>query len=86
MSRSLRQAGSRPSLDVQESSVENAYNGVDIIAYDRSTITGRITDLRVDSLFNDGITPSTGFWCSGLDRTFNRFGLDCSKLCAGAGE
>ena len=56
-------------LEMQDSSVENAVRGVAIRAYDRSTITGEITDLRVDSLRNDGIFAATGFLCSGLDRT-----------------
>ena len=66
-------------LEVQELSVENAMDGFDIFAYDRSTVTGRITDFRVDSLFNDAIAPFTGFPCSGLDKTYNQFGIDCSK-------
>ena len=66
-------------LEVQESSVENTGDGLLINAYDRSTIAGQITDLRVDSLFNDGIAAGTGFSCSGLDKTFNRFLQDCSK-------
>ena len=56
-------------LEVQDSSVENAVRGLAIQAYDRSTITGEITDLRVDSLRNDGIFAATGFLCSGLDQT-----------------
>jgi hypothetical protein len=67
-------------LEIQEFSVENTFDGLDILAYERSTIAGRITGFRVDSLFNDGIAAGTGFRCSGLDKTFNRFGQDCSKL------
>jgi hypothetical protein len=67
-------------LEIQESSVENALRGVSVRASDRSTITAQITDLRLDSLRDDGIAPSTGFTCSGLDNTFNTYGLDCAKL------
>lgn len=64
-------------LEMQESSVENAVRGVVLRAYERSTVTGQVTDLRVDNLRNDGIFTSTGFACSGRDRTFS---ATCAKL------
>jgi hypothetical protein len=67
-------------FEVQQFTVENATNGLDIFAYDRSTITGRITDFRVDSLFNDAIAPNTGFLCSGMDRTRKSFDIECAKF------
>ena len=65
-------------LEMQDSSVENAVRGIAIRAYDRSTITSEIADLRVDSLRNDGIFASTGFVCSGLDQTAKN--PACAKL------
>ena len=64
-------------LELQDSSVENAVRGVSIRASDRSSITGQITDLRLDSLRNDGIALTTGFTCSGRDKTH---GVNCAKL------
>ena len=67
-------------VEMQESSVENTNVGVAIRAYDRSTIAGQITDLRLDSLRNDGIAPWTGFSCSGLDQTYSFSDSNCAKL------
>jgi hypothetical protein len=66
-------------FELQDSSIENGSQGVMIQAYDRSTITGQITGLRVDSLLGDGIAPTTGFLCSGVDTPLTAVGLDCSK-------
>jgi len=67
-------------LDLQDSSVENVVRGLIIWASDRSTITAQITNLRLDSLRSDGISPGTGFVCSGRDATFDSGGLNCAKL------
>ena len=64
-------------LELQDSSVENAVRGVWTRASDRSSITGQITDLRLDSLRNDGVALTTGFNCSGRDRTHS---VNCAKL------
>ncbi len=56
-------------LEMQDSSVENAVRGVAIRAYDRSTITGEITDLRWTACATMASSPGTGFLCSGLDQT-----------------
>jgi hypothetical protein len=75
-------AGGRVSalLEIHESAVENTLRGVSVRSADRSTITGEMTDLRLDSLRDDGIAPGIGFPCSGLDSTFNKFDLNCAKL------
>ena len=67
-------------LEIQESSIENTVRGLAIRGYERSAITAQITDLRLDSLRDDGIAPGTGFGCSGLEQTFNKYGLNCAKL------
>ena len=67
-------------LEIQASSVENTVRGLVVRGYERSAITAQITDLRLDSLRDDGIAPGTGFLCSGLDQTFNTYGLNCAKL------
>jgi hypothetical protein len=64
-------------VQMQDSSVENTTFGLFIKGYDRSTVTGQITDLRLDSLPNDGIHVQTGFPCSGRDQTFSP---NCAKL------
>ena len=50
--------------------MEHAGRGLYIRGYDRSAVTAQITDLRLDSLRNDGIAVTTGFCCSGRDKTF----------------
>jgi hypothetical protein len=67
-------------LEMEDSSVVNSVRGVAVRAADRSTLTGQLTNLRLESLRSDGIAPGTGFACSGLDATFNTFGLNCAKL------
>ena len=64
-------------LEMQDSSVDDGVRGLILWASDRSTITGQITNLRLESLRSDGIVPATGFACSGLDKTFSP---NCSKL------
>ena len=64
-------------VEMQDSSVEHTTFGLFIRGYDRSTVTGQITDLRLDSLPNDGIHVQTGFPCSGRGSAFSP---NCARL------
>jgi hypothetical protein len=68
------------SLDLQDSSVDNAVRGLALRAYDRGAITGQISNFRLDSLRSDGIAPATGFVCSGLDKTVKMVQIDCAQF------
>ena len=64
-------------VELQDSSVENVFRGVAIGPPTAATSPASITDLRLDSLGNDGIGLTTGFQCSGRDKTHN---TNCAKL------
>jgi hypothetical protein len=67
-------------LDVQDTSIEYAARGIVARGYDRAAVTVNVTNTRIDSLRSDGITLSTGFLCSGLEKTTKTLTLDCGPL------
>jgi len=67
-------------LDVLDSSIKFTGRGVGLRGYDRATLTTNLTNLRLDSLRSDGIAISTGFVCSGLDKSTKTPLMDCTTL------
>jgi hypothetical protein len=66
-------------LDLLDSSIEFTARGLILRGMDRAVVTANVTNTAFDSLRSDGIALSTGFVCSGLDKS-TQAPVDCSTL------